>query len=694
MKKAKETTIRKKLPKKLRFSRFFLRRTLPFLLAAAVIDVRALINLRKNTICGETDNGQWWAERVDYYFTPQNGESESEAETIVKKNGIPELVSRLTNSMVPSSGVPSPYSEMSVMLVRPEKFEYVISGPLVTLLTGRYESGQENQIMQHYLALPEEAEQIETEMIAYGKKHILGTYFVNNASSDPIISVLESVSEKLNLGKVIRFKGPAFESHEPLQAYLNDKDETFCGLKYAWVNDHADTSRLVYSHDAAPDAGSRLLTNQFYNEQKNGQYRYNREARDQFFSERPADGTEFINSFLPLGYPANCRAGNHMREIAAYMDDSMPSFKERAQTLKTIIEDESGTLRSNYDRGDYEEPAVNGRGDDVQLSETELPSPEERLETIYSRIGHLPEETHDLFGVNYDPPVRAFCTYDYCRTNQVKLNGETCYLFLYTFSDNLMCALPHLVFMNLQILILAVLIALIWGAIAYYRMAHRYEMEEYRRSLTAALAHDLKSPLTAISGYAENLSSGVHPEKQAHYSDSILEGTQYMDNIITNVLDLARLEQNTRAKKQKIELIALLKEINANRQDEIESRKLNVEITGSCTVRADPLMMMQALRNLLDNAVKFTPDGGSITVTGEGSTLRISNDIAEEKAANVEQLCEAFVKGDSARSNRKGTGLGLSVVRQIAELNRLQFSLESSGHRFNVILRGKKGLRH
>jgi signal transduction histidine kinase len=167
-----------------------------------------------------------------------------------------------------------------------------------------------------------------------------------------------------------------------------------------------------------------------------------------------------------------------------------------------------------------------------------------------------------------------------------------------------------------------------------------------------------------------------------------------MDNIITNVLDLARLEQNTRAKKQKIELIALLKEINANRQDEIESRKLNVEITGSCTVRADPLMMMQALRNLLDNAVKFTPDGGSITVTGEGSTLRISNDIAEEKAANVEQLCEAFVKGDSARSNRKGTGLGLSVVRQIAELNRLQFSLESSGHRFNVILRGKKGLRH
>ena len=209
-------------------------------------------------------------------------------------------------------------------------------------------------------------------------------------------------------------------------------------------------------------------------------------------------------------------------------------------------------------------------------------------------------------------------------------------------------------------------------------------MEEYRRNLTASLAHDLKSPLMAISSYSENLLNDVQPEKKHHYSKSILENTQYMDSIIVNVLDLSRLEKNGKTKRKAIDLTALTSEILSGMQEQLDARSLKASVSGSCTVKADRAMMMQAIRNLLDNALKYTPEGGSITVTGEKHTLSIVNDIAEEQVNDPQQLCEAFVKGDEARSNRMGTGLGLSIVQQIAVQNKLRLHIDSSMHQFRV----------
>ena len=270
------------------------------------------------------------------------------------------------------------------------------------------------------------------------------------------------------------------------------------------------------------------------------------------------------------------------------------------------------------------------------------------------------------------------------QTTPVTLNGTKYCLFCLMTRDLRLALFPDFVFRSMQCLLAALLFAILWTILVYPKTRRKYELDEYRRSLTAALAHDLKSPLTAISGYAENLSSGVHPEKQAHYSASILENTQYMDRIITNVLELSKLEQNTRTKKKWIDLIALMREAAEYRQDDADAHELGISISGECTVYADPLMMAQAMRNLLDNAVKYTPDGGSITVTGNDRTLRITNDIAADKIAHTETLSEAFVKGDSARSSRSGTGLGLSVVRQAAALNKLRFRIESGEHKFTV----------
>ena len=211
-------------------------------------------------------------------------------------------------------------------------------------------------------------------------------------------------------------------------------------------------------------------------------------------------------------------------------------------------------------------------------------------------------------------------------------------------------------------------------------------MDEYRRNLTASLAHDLKSPLMAVSSYSENLVNDVQPEKKQHYAQAIYENSQYMDDIISNVLELSELEKGGKPKRRKLDLTETAKMLLAAMQKELDARGLKASVSGSCTVKANPEMLTQAIRNLLDNAVKYTPEGGSITVTGENHTLSIVNDIAEEAVSDPQRLSEAFVKGDKARSNRMGTGLGLSIVWQIAAQNKLQLHIDSSEYQFRVRL--------
>lgn len=690
MKRKSEKQNRIKLPKKLRFSGFFRRRLLLFLLAAAVIDVRAFINIGHSQRIAQTSEQKWWDKRVDSYFTAEEGSTETKADEIVRKFGIPHLVSRLTNSLGFASNVPTPYSECSVMLVQPERFEYYISGAQVALMTMEKQADQEEGKSRHYFAEQEEAEKIVSETVAYSREHLFSTHFREYCDIDPVMGGLFSVvADRLIQDNHFPLKGPAFEGMEPLQAYVNEKDETCCGIKYAWTNEYTNRCCQVYTHDAEPEGGWELRSNLFYMEQENGQYVFDAEAHKRYVDGDQPVGAEYLRYLAIYGYPADCYAGSRMREIAAHMDGNMSGFRAREQELKEIISDQSGKKRYDYYHDAYASQlqSMKDGWSDTPLSEAEIPSPEEELAALYRRVGEQPERMHNLYRSDDTPLLRVFGASEYYCTTPVVLNGEQCYLFLYEYEDNLMLELPHLVFMNMQMLILAVLASLLWGWISYLRKSRKYEMEEYRRSLTATLAHDLKSPLTAISGYAENLNSDVHPEKQEHYSGAILENTQYMDSIIANVLELSKLEQQKTVKRRKTDVMELIRGMQAQRQTELEQRELHVTVSGDCMLKADRGMLTVAVGNLLDNAVKYTPQGGSIRITGEKHALRIENDTETEAIADPAALCEPFVKGDDARSNRTGTGLGLSTVRRIVQLNRLHLDLACSGHRFTAVIR-------
>ena len=210
-----------------------------------------------------------------------------------------------------------------------------------------------------------------------------------------------------------------------------------------------------------------------------------------------------------------------------------------------------------------------------------------------------------------------------------------------------------------------------------------WEMEQYRRSLTNTLAHDLRTPLTAITGYTENLQSGVHPEKQAHYMDAIQKNAAYMDRIISDVLELSVLERTQKAHTEPVDLMQLFREAFAQYEPQLQDRSITLHTEGQCSVRGDRRMITQAAANLVSNAVRYTPDGGEIRVSGSKAHLQITNTCHDiDDAAS---LAEPFARGDLARSDRSGSGLGLTIVRQIMELHGFRLRIRSQEHTFDVM---------
>ena len=199
--------------------------------------------------------------------------------------------------------------------------------------------------------------------------------------------------------------------------------------------------------------------------------------------------------------------------------------------------------------------------------------------------------------------------------------------------------------------------------------------------MTNALAHDLKSPLTAIYGYAENLKNNVHSEKKEYYADAVLENVQYMNEIITNTLDLAKLEiSDMGLKKEKVNITALAEELYAKYRPQAESRDISFKISGSAVINADRKMMVQAMENLISNAVKYTEDGGEINITADAKSFVISNSCGDVK--NTESLVRPFEKADQSRSNRSGSGLGLSIVKNIVMLHKFGFETKAENNIF------------
>lgn len=263
--------------------------------------------------------------------------------------------------------------------------------------------------------------------------------------------------------------------------------------------------------------------------------------------------------------------------------------------------------------------------------------------------------------------------------------GEKSYeiLSLYVVDIQRECALIYIIIWS-GIVFFVILISVVSSLIAYNRYKNSVEMEEYRRNMTNALAHDLKSPLTTIYGYAENLRNNVHSEKREHYADSVLENVRYMNGLIDATLEFSRYENSEiKLNPESLDIIAIISELFGKYDITLEEKSISLSVCGNLIASADRTLVSRALENLVSNAVKYTPENGKIEVLSDGKKLIVKNTCKSGlKAGN--ELLEPLAKGEESRTGRNGNGLGLSLAKSALSLNNAKLSVEAENGIFTA----------
>ncbi|MDJ0790267.1 MAG: ATP-binding protein [Acidimicrobiia bacterium] len=211
---------------------------------------------------------------------------------------------------------------------------------------------------------------------------------------------------------------------------------------------------------------------------------------------------------------------------------------------------------------------------------------------------------------------------------------------------------------------------------AFNDMAEDLEStRERERQFLMAVGHDLRTPLTTIRGYAEALDAGdVSTDKMPEVAAALHRQTDQLSRLIEDVTLLARLEASEFTLRPEIvELSGLVAEIAESYRH--RSTAASIEITtvtdGTGVVHVDPDRLRQVIGNLMDNALRYTPDGGTITVTvGDGDVPEVSvaNTGAGIRTSDIPYVFDRLYVADRYRAERpSGSGLGLAIVKELVD---------------------------
>jgi two-component system, OmpR family, phosphate regulon sensor histidine kinase PhoR len=201
-------------------------------------------------------------------------------------------------------------------------------------------------------------------------------------------------------------------------------------------------------------------------------------------------------------------------------------------------------------------------------------------------------------------------------------------------------------------------------------------LETVRRDFVANVSHELKTPLTAIRGFAETLQAELHgTESHAKFAETIRSNAERMQNLIDDLLDLSRIESGGwTPSPERLDVVAIAGDVAASYLDEAARRGCAIEIAvdRATALRADRVAIRQVLANLVENAVRYTPAGGVVTIFARadeaGVTLGVRDTGTGIAAEHLPRIFERFYRVDPARSRSAGgTGLGLAIVRHLVE---------------------------
>ena len=207
-------------------------------------------------------------------------------------------------------------------------------------------------------------------------------------------------------------------------------------------------------------------------------------------------------------------------------------------------------------------------------------------------------------------------------------------------------------------------------------MREKLEGKQYVERYVHALTHEMKSPLTAIAASAELLEEDVPREQRKRFVGNVREQTERLRQLVDRALGLASVESKQRLENvAPVELEVLLAELLAERETQLAARRIRVD-TQQVTpqrVQGDRFLLGQALANLLDNAMAFSPEGGEIQLVLRATETGVELTVADEGQGVPDyalgRVFERFFSLERPSTGKKSTGLGLPFVREVVELH-------------------------
>jgi signal transduction histidine kinase len=201
-------------------------------------------------------------------------------------------------------------------------------------------------------------------------------------------------------------------------------------------------------------------------------------------------------------------------------------------------------------------------------------------------------------------------------------------------------------------------------------------LETIRRDFVANVSHELKTPLTAVSGFAETLlDEGIPADQRRRFVETIRENAGRMQRIVDDLLDLSRIESGSwQPRLGVVEVTTVVRDIFSAVQPTASAKGLTLTAdvpTGAADVYADPMAFRQVLTNLVENAVRYTREG-SITLRTRRGERGVWVDVLDTGVGiapeHLPRIFERFYRVDAGRSREQGgTGLGLAIVRHMVE---------------------------
>ena len=217
-------------------------------------------------------------------------------------------------------------------------------------------------------------------------------------------------------------------------------------------------------------------------------------------------------------------------------------------------------------------------------------------------------------------------------------------------------------------------------------VTEREQREFLRREFTANVSHELKTPLTSISGSAELMKSGlVDADQMVEFSRIIYDESQRLIRLIEDIINLSRLDEDDFAQeKERVDLYELSADVLSRLKTTADKCGVSLHLTGEqVSVYGIRQILDEMVYNLVDNGIKYNHEGGSVTVRlstrAASAILEVSDTGIGIPAESQDRVFERFYRVDKSHSkDTGGTGLGLSIVKHGAILHDARIELDST----------------